>query len=155
MKETIMEYSIEEFDKAKSKIMNYIMYKKRTEHEVRTKFSKTIEENLLNDIIEYVKEAKYLNDSDYIQKTINEYKILKSLSIKEVKYKLISKGIKNNLIEDYISENYDMLNDFELQSAQKIFHKKQHTQEVEEIQNYLRRKGYQEENIKQAIESIN
>ena len=54
-----MDYTIEEFDKAKTKIMNYIMYKKRTEYEVKNKFSKTLEENLLHDIIEYVKEAGY------------------------------------------------------------------------------------------------
>ena len=37
-----MEYNAEEFDKSKSKVMNYIMYKKRTAYEVRNKFSKTI-----------------------------------------------------------------------------------------------------------------
>ena len=62
-----MEYSIEDFDKAKTKVMNYIMYKKRTEYEVRNKFSKILEENLLNDIIDYVKEAGYLSDEDYIK----------------------------------------------------------------------------------------
>ena len=35
-----MVYSIEEFDKAKTKIMNYIMYKKRTEYEVKNKYKK-------------------------------------------------------------------------------------------------------------------
>ena len=30
-------YSIEEFDKEKTKVMNYIMYKKRTEKEVKNK----------------------------------------------------------------------------------------------------------------------
>ena len=61
-----MEYNAEEFDKSKSKVMNYIMYKKRTEYEVRNKFSKTIEENLLDDIINYVKDAGYLSDKNYI-----------------------------------------------------------------------------------------
>ena len=41
-----MEYTIEEFDKAKTKVMNYIMYKKRTEHEVKNKFSRF--KNLVN-----------------------------------------------------------------------------------------------------------
>ena len=83
-----MEYSIEEFDKAKTKVMNYIMYKKRTEYEVRNKFSKALEENLLNDIIEYVKEAGYLSDTEYIKRTILEFKALNNLSRKEIKYKL-------------------------------------------------------------------
>ena len=49
-------YSIEEFDKTKTKILKYIMYKKRTENEIRTKFN-TIDEDLLEDSIEYLKEA--------------------------------------------------------------------------------------------------
>ena len=46
-------YSIEEFDKTKTKILKYIMYKKRTENEIRTKFN-TIDEDLLEDSIESV-----------------------------------------------------------------------------------------------------
>ncbi len=48
-------YTIEEFDKEKTRILKYILYKKRTEQEIRRKYSKEIEENLLEDIIEYLK----------------------------------------------------------------------------------------------------
>ena len=65
------------FDKAKTKVMNYIMYKKRTEYEVRNKFSKTLEENLLDDIIEYVKDAGYLSDIEYIKRAITEFQAVK------------------------------------------------------------------------------
>ena len=34
--------------------------------------------------------------------------------------------------------------------AKKITAKKQNTEDIEEIQNYLRRKGYKEENIREA-----
>ena len=47
-------YSKEEFDKEKTKVLKYILYKKRSEYEIRNKFSKSIEENLLDDIIEYL-----------------------------------------------------------------------------------------------------
>lgn len=150
-----MEYFIEEFDKAKTKVMNYIMYKKRTEYEVRNKFSKTLEENLLNDIIEYVKEAGYLSDSEYIKKSIAEFKALNNLSRKEIKYKLYSKGIENSLIEDYFSENSEELYEYELKSAKNIYHKKQNTMDEEEILNYLRRKGYREDIIKEACNELN
>ena len=96
-----MKYTIEEFDKAKTKVMNYIMYKKRTEYEVRNKFSKTLEENLLDDIIEYVKDAGYLSDTEYIKRAVSEFQALNNMSRKEIKYKLYSKGIENTLIEDY------------------------------------------------------
>ena len=148
-----MEYGIEEFDKAKTKVMNYIMYKKRTEYEVKNKFSKTLEENLLNDIIEYVKEAGYLSDTEYIKRAVSEFKSLNNLSRKEIKYKLYSKGIKNNLIEDYFSENSEELYEYELKSAINIFIKKENTMDKDEIKNYLRKKGYREDIIKEAIEN--
>ena len=122
-----MEYTIEEFDKAKTKVMNYIMYKKRTEYEVRNKFSKTLEENLLDDIIEYVKEAGYLSDRQYIKRAIDEFKALNNLSRKEIKYKLYSKGVGNSLIEDYFSEKSEELYEYELKSAKNIVIKKQNT----------------------------
>mgnify|MGYP000019224138 CR=1 FL=1 len=147
-----MDYTIEEFDKAKTKIMNYIMYKKRTEYEVKNKFSKTLEENLLHDIIEYVKEAGYLSDTMYIERAIAEYKALNNLSRKEISYKLYSKGISKNLIEDYFSEHQEELYDYELQSAKNILDKKSTSMETEDIKNYLRRKGYRENSIKEAIE---
>ena len=66
-------YTLEEFDKAKTKILKYILYKKRTESEVRTKFSNVIEENLLEDVIYYLKEAKYIDDKEYIEKIVNNF----------------------------------------------------------------------------------
>ena len=147
-----MEYTIEEFDKSKTKVMNYIMYKKRTEYEVRNKFSKTLEENLLDDIIEYVKEAGYLSDTEYIKRAVSEFQALNNMSRKEIKYKLYSKGIENGLIEDYFSEKTDELYEYELKSAKNIFIKKQCTMDEEEIKNYLRKKGYREDIIKEAIE---
>ena len=89
---------IQEFDKMKSKVLKYALYKKRTEQEIRQKFSKELEENMLDDIIEVLKENSYIDDYNYIERTVNEYIKLKNLSIKEIKYKLYSKGIKNNLI---------------------------------------------------------
>lgn len=144
-----MEYSIEEFDKAKTKVMNYIMYKKRTEYEVKNKFSKVLEENLLNDIIEYVKEAGYLSDKTYIERAVSEFKILNNLSRKEIRYKLYSKGIANDLIDNYFAENQEELYEYELKSAKKILIKKSNTMDKEEIKNYLRKKGYREDIIKE------
>ena len=141
-------YSLEEFDEQKTKVMKYIVFKKRTEQEVRTKFANSIEENMLEDIIEYLKEAQYLNDKEYIEKTINNFKILKNLSLKEVKYKILAKGINKNDIEDYFYEHKEELNEYEQKSAKNIFYKKQREMEQDEIKQYLLKKGYKLENIK-------
>ena len=60
-------YTIEEFDKEKTKVLKYVLYKKRTEQEIKRKFQKEINENMLEDIIEYLKEAKYIDDSEFIE----------------------------------------------------------------------------------------
>ena len=145
-------YSKEEFDKEKTKVLKYILYKKRSEYEIRNKFSKSIEENLLDDIIEYLKEAKYIDDGQYIEKTIHNFMILKNLSIKEIQYKLISKGLNKNLIEDYIYNENEELNNYEIKSAKNIIYKKSNTMELEDIKVYLIKKGYKIENINSAIE---
>lgn len=144
-------YTIEEFDKEKTKVLKYILYKKRTEQEVRNKFEKSIEQNLLEDIIEYLKETNYINDKEYIEKTINNFIALKNLSIKEIKYKLITKGIKKEDIEDYIYENNEELENYEIKSAENIIYKKQSLMEIEEIKQFLLKKRYKLENINKAI----
>lgn len=145
-------YTVEEFDKGKTKVLRYILYKKRTEQEVRTKFQKDIEENMLEDIIEYLKEAGYINDKEYIEKTVNNFMILKNMSIKEIKYKLMSKGLNKNDIDDYIYENKEELEEYETKSARNIIYKKSTSMEQEEIVQFLLKKGYKKDNINNAME---
>lgn len=144
-------YTIEEFDKEKTKVLKYILYKKRSENEVRAKFSPVIEENLLEDIIEYLKQAKYIDDKEYIRKTVNNFIALKNLSIKELKYKLIAKGLNKNDIEDYIYENKEKLEEYETKSISNIIYKKSASMEQIEIKQYLLKKGYKSENINKAM----
>lgn len=146
-------YTIEEFDKQKTKVLKYILYKKRTEQEVRNKFSTTIDENMLEDIIEYLKEAKYINDKEFIEKTVNNFIALKNLSIREIQYKLSAKGIKKSDIEDYIYENQEELEKYEIKSATNLIYKKSSSMEKEEIKQFLLKKGYKLENINKALES--
>ena len=145
-------YTIEEFDKGKTKILKFILYKKRSENEVRRKFEKELDENMLEDIIEYLKEAKYIDDGEYIRRTVNNFMILKNLSIKEWKYKLLAKGLNKNDIEDYIYENKDELEKYEIKSISNIIYKKSLSMEQDEIKQYLLKKGYKSENINKAIE---
>ena len=135
-------YTIEEFDRQKTKIFKYIMFKKRTENEIRNKFKQQIEENMLEDIIEYLKEAGYVNDYNFIERQVNEYMNLKNMSIQEIKYKLMTKGIDKRLIEKYIEENREELDEYEKKSAENIRNKKASQMDEQEINQYLYKKGY-------------
>lgn len=145
-------YTMEEFDNQKTKVLKYILYKKRSEQEVRTKFEKVIDEDMLDDIIEYLKEAGYINDKEYIEKAVNNFMNLKNLSMKELQYKLMSKGLDRDDIEDYFYENREMLQDYEIKSAKNMLIKKESDMEASELIQYLLKKGYKLENIKKALE---
>lgn len=139
--------NLEEFDKLKTKVLKYVLYKKRTEAEIKQKFQENAGK-ILDNVIEYLKENNYINDYNYIERAVNEFKNLKNMSIKEIKYKLLSKGISKDIIDNYIYENREELLEYENNSANNIFIKKKAIMQKSDIIEYLRKKGYMEEIIK-------
>lgn len=152
--EKIVDFAqMKQIDSLKTKVLKYTLYKKRTENEIREKFSEE-DENLLEDVIENLKELNYINDKDYIERSIQEFIALKSLSIKEVSYKLLQKGIKKSLIDDYICNNKEKMLEYEIQSAMKILRKKLVNNELEDAKSFLHKKGYMSECINIAVDEL-
>lgn len=145
---------LEEFDKLKTKVLKYIIYKKRTEQEIKRKFSNLDNQEMLEDVIENLKEIGYINDINYIERAITEFMNLNNLSIKEIKYKLMSKGIKTNDMDNYFDSHIEELEDYEINSAKNIVLKKQNNLEEQQLIQYLLKKGYKMESIKSAIHLI-
>lgn len=147
-------YTIEEYDKQKSRVLKYVLYKKRSKQEVKNKFYNDIEENMLEDIICELEENGYINDTNYIERAVNEFIALNNLSIKEIKHKLIAKGIPNSLLEDYINDKIEKLEEYEITSAKNIIVKKQNQMDEEAIIQFLVKKGYKTSNIREAISRL-
>lgn len=147
-------YTVEQFDENKSKVLKYVLYKKRSKQEVKNKFNNIIDNEMLSDIIDELEENGYINDKNYIEKAVNEFEALQNLSIREIRYKLYSKGIPNNLIENYITENAESLVEYELESAKKIAIKKMNMMDEEAVTQFLLKKGYLGESVKEAIREI-
>lgn len=143
-------YSIEEFDQLKTKVLKYIMYKKRTENEVKRKFANEDSE-LLEDVIDHLKEIGYINDKNYVERAVAEFMNLNNLSLKELKYKLQAKGVDIDAMEDYIYSHREELEDYEINSAKNIILKKQNSMEEQNLIQFLLKKGYKMDSIKQAI----
>lgn len=142
-----------EFDELKTKVLKYIVYKKRTEKEVRQKFSSSsVDQNLLDDVIENLKENGYVDDESYMQRAMNEFLAINTLSLKEIRNKLYAKGLERDIIDAYFSNNEEQLEEYEIVCAKKIVIKKQTQMERQDIENFLYRKGYTKESIRQAFE---
>ena len=144
---------LENLDKLKTRVLKYIMYKKRTEQEVRRKFSEE-DQDILEDVITQLKENGYINDNSYVERAVAEFTKLKNLSRKELQYKLLAKGLEKDLVEDYFYNNMDLLEEFEINSAKKIIEKRKGNAEEQEIIQYLLKKGYQTDSIRTAIEEL-
>lgn len=140
-------------DQIKSKILRFIIFKKRTENEVRKKFQNDYDQTILNEVIEELKTLNYINDENYIERYVNEALNTKTLSIVELKFKLQSKEISKKLIENYFKENYEKLYSYELNSVKKIF-KKKSQKDLQSVKNYLFRKGYKTEIVKLVEEDF-
>ena len=142
---------LEQFDKVKTRVLKYVFYKKRTAEEVRRKFESMYDVEILEDVIENLIELGYINDNSYIDRAVNEYMAIKDMSIREIKYKLLSKGLKGNIINEYFQKNYDILKEYEINSARKIVSKKSRTMDKIEIKGLLMRKGYSSDSIREVI----
>lgn len=140
----------EKIEKLRSKILKYILYKKRTETEIRQKFIDE-DENLVEDAIEYFKEQNYINDKEYIERAVKEFIALKKMSIKEMVYKISQKGVSKNLIDEYVCKNKETMLEYEISSAKAIIIKKLKNQEEKTIRDYLYKKGYMRRMCKYSI----
>ena len=140
-------------DKLKAKVFKYITYKKRTENEIRQKFA-DVDQDILDNVIEYFKSQNYINEDEYIERSIKEFIALKSLSIKELTYKLVQKGVNKKVLDDYVVKNREMLVNYELESAKKIIIKKSTKMDLQDIKKYLFQKGYMSEIVSIAIDEV-
>lgn len=137
------------------KLMNYVIFKKRTEKEVRQKCEKLeYTSEYINEIIEYLSQNEYINDKKYVEKYIQNVMRLKNASIFEMKMDLLRRGVLEEHIDQYINNNSDELEEFERQSAIKLMRKKINGIELEKVKRYLVSKGYSYVSIANAIDNL-
>ena len=134
------------------KLIKYVVFKKRTINEVRQKCKLLkYDEELTESILEYLCENGYLNDENYVERYIQNVMRLKNISINEIKIDLLRRGIEEELIEKYITEE---VKEFETNSAQILAEKKIKTMEVEKVKRYLLNKGFSYINVTKAIDNL-
>lgn len=145
---------LQELDDLKTKVLRYVLYKKRTEKEIRQKFSSSQDANLLEDVIENLKQNGYINDENYIKRAVDEHLAIHTLSLREMRNKLYTKGLNSDMIASYFSKHQEQLKQYEIECAKKLILKKSTQLEKEEVERFLFKKGYSSENVKIAYEEI-
>ena len=139
------------FEIGKETAIKYIMFKKRTEKEVREKLEFLNYNTMTIDkIVDYLKDAGYIDDEKYVERYLEELKAVKNWSAMQVKSDLLKRGYNGELDDKE-------LNKYELQSIKKLYSKYQFKypdasdENVTEFKEALQKKGFKYDNIKKVI----
>lgn len=138
------------YEKLREKVFFYVTYQKRTESEVKHTFLSTfkkynIPEEILEELIEELKEKGHIDDKYFVKKKFKAYINFKLLSVKEITNKILQKGVSKDLIDEYIEQNKEQLYEHEIKSAKNLYEKKIKEKSDEEVKRYLLKKGYNED----------
>lgn len=91
------------FEVAKNKAIKYVGISRKTEQEVYRKLkTQGFDENIIMEVIEYLKELGYINDDDYVDAYIRQCMRLLDYSTYEIRQKLLQKGINKYIIDDKV-----------------------------------------------------
>ena len=136
------------------KIVTYVLYKMRTVAETRKKCQMLkFEESYIEDVIDYLIEAGYLNDDTYAKKYVENVMRLKNMSSNGIKIDLLRKGISEDIIDKYIDT--DEVREYEEESAIILAQKKyKTTPDILKIKKFLLGKGFGYDAVSKSIDNL-
>lgn len=130
-----------EFEVAKEKAIAYLVRSRKTEMEVKLKLKKIgCDEDMIEDVITYIKNLGYIDDKDYVDAYIRQCMRLPNYSIYEIKNKLLQKGIKKDIIEEKIDKIEN--SDYEKDLIKKLLNGKLKNYDEIKQKQYLYRRGF-------------
>lgn len=146
----------------KQKAFRHLGRRLLSENELRLKLKlKKYDENIIEEIIEDLKEKKYLNDIEFANVFSQENIKNKFWGKNKVKAELMKRGINNEIISQVLSEKFpegnDLANAVELaEKKYKLLSKRSLDQKKikEKLITFLFSKGYDYEVITEAIEKL-
>ena len=130
-----------EFEIAKEKAVKYIVMAKKTKYEVYQKLKKSgFDDNIINQVIDYLSDLNYLNDEEYIDAYLKQSMRLLKYSIFEIKQKILKKGLDKCIIENKLEYLKD--NNYEQKIIEKLLNSKLKNLDDLKKKQYLYRRGF-------------
>lgn len=156
------EYSLEEYEalihnvmcqRAKSVVMPYVVYTKRTEKQVYDKIKDSgFTDEVAVSLVSELKEKEYISDKDYCRSFIKKT-LEKGESKQKILWELKNKGVSVNVAE----EVYKEFSPDELNQAIKSLNKKLRTggkKDYNKLYGFLQRKGFSAGIARKALQEI-
>lgn len=155
--------------KAKKIALRYIVFKPRTEYEIRVKIKEQgFDEQIIQIVVDQLKEMEYINDRLYAEKYIKDALKLKKIGVKRIYVELQQRGIEREIIEEQINacnpDECEILKPLvqkklgniswdECSQPDEISYQAKSAQ-LNKIRSYFIRKGYSLETINRCLDEI-
>ncbi len=140
--------------KSKKIALRYILFKMRTESEVKSKLNEQgYDDEVIDEVITNLKELGYINDSIYVEKFIKDAVNIKNQGINRIRYELQLRGINNSEVEDKLQAlDYDEEIKLKPLIERKIkTYKDIDDKTINKIKTYFIRKGYSHKLVNNLI----
>ncbi|MBI2622882.1 MAG: RecX family transcriptional regulator [Candidatus Levybacteria bacterium] len=155
-----------EFEKFYNKALRFLSYRPRSEKEIRDRLKLKVqsskfkvEENIIDKVIEKLKEQKFTNDEEFTRWWIEQRTNVQPRSMRLIKIELRQKGISNEIIESRIKNQESGRDDAEL--VKKLIEKRlskykglEKRELYQKLGRFLASKGFDWETIKKSIDEV-
>jgi len=146
-----------DIERAKLKAIKFVLGKFKTKMEVRKKLNKEFDNDIIDEVLNFLEKKSYVDDRNYAIYFIEDKQKLNGYGKNKIKSLLIQKGISKQIIDEFI---FDEDNEFEnalkmgikklnlLKNEENRFKKKQ------KIINYLAYRGFSFDIIQKVLGEI-
>ena len=153
--EELLEYQkASEFGKLYQRALEWVLVRPRSEKEAydylyKKVYEKKLDKNYINNILEKLKDRKYLDDFKFAEWYVENRFVKKGASARRLKMELMKKGIEKSIIEEILSASDRNDKDEIL----KIIAKKRAKYDDEKLIAYLCRQGFSFELASELVRS--
>lgn len=124
---------------------------------IESQNEKTIDDELIDKIIEKLKGYKFIDDLEFAKLWIEQRTKFKNKPIRVIEFELKQKGIDREIIDEVLPR-FDENKDLDLESAKKLAERKlnfyrslEPAKRREKVMNYLLRKGFSYDTVKKVL----
>ena len=130
----------------------------QSEKKIREKLSHDFEEDVIDDVVDFLKKYNFINDNELATKIVNTNVNLNKFGKNKIKQNLYNKGIEKSAIEEAINEiDYDAEFENALYLAEKRYAKVKNEDPKKayaKVANHLAYKGFNYDIIKSVLNKI-
>ena len=160
---------MDQFEKYLNLALRYLSYRPRSEKELKDYLKKSrgarsgsarknIDPEIIEAVIEKLKEQKFLDDKEFVQWWIEQRTKFKTKGLRLIKLELLKKGVSKDIVDDVIKGSEGLV-DNDLDRAKKILEKRigryrglAQRDLYQKLGAFLGRRGFDWDTIKQAID---